>query len=32
MKKFVATMRKDEQTSPVKERPMEKGYLDMFGK
>lgn len=31
MKKFVATMRKDQQPGPVKERPIEKGYLDMFG-
>jgi hypothetical protein len=31
MKKFVATMKKDEQRGPIKERPAEKGYLDMFG-
>lgn len=31
MKKFVATMKKDEQPGPVKENPAEKGYLDMFG-
>ncbi|KAK2604034.1 hypothetical protein N8I77_006994 [Diaporthe amygdali] len=30
-KKFIATMGKDQQPSPVKERPAEKGYLDMFG-
>lgn len=31
MKKFVATMKKDEQPGPIHERPAEKGYLDMFG-
>ncbi|KAI3391312.1 hypothetical protein diail_7600 [Diaporthe ilicicola] len=31
MKKFVATMRKDQQPGAVKERPAEQGYLDMFG-
>ncbi|KAG8156439.1 hypothetical protein KVR01_013673 [Diaporthe batatas] len=31
MKKFVATMKKHEQPGPIKERPAEKGYLDMFG-
>lgn len=31
MKKFVATMKKDQQPGPVQERPAEQGYLDMFG-
>jgi hypothetical protein len=32
MKMFVETMKKEQQPGPIKQRPAEQGYRDLFGK